>query len=95
MTDYGCYPLWFNDNKQIGNINPETLPISDKLKKNLYEWADEYDKILNQDNPASSDFPTKEDSVNFYQAGLLLQERLQTELQGRYIVTYKPFETLD
>ncbi len=90
MADYGCYPLWFCGDNQIGNINPETLPISDTLKNDLCVWADEYDSVLNQDDPASSDFPTKEASINFYLVGILLQQRLQTELQGKYIVTYKP-----
>ncbi|MHC5729637.1 MAG: hypothetical protein ACYTXY_37035 [Nostoc sp.] len=28
MADYGCYPLWWVSSDKIGNIDPETLPLS-------------------------------------------------------------------
>ncbi|BDI18607.1 hypothetical protein ANSO36C_44090 [Nostoc cf. commune SO-36] len=35
MPDYGCYPLWWVSSDKIGNIDPETLPLSQKTIKRL------------------------------------------------------------
>ncbi|MDI2111774.1 hypothetical protein [Commensalibacter nepenthis] len=88
MTDYFCYPLWINDDDDSGNIDPDTLPISDALKKELMDWSDEYDGILNMDDPASSGFKSSEDKAAFIQEGYRLYERLQVELGSDYEVEY-------
>ncbi len=86
MADYGCYPLWETSPNLYGNINPDDLPISEDLKKELLEWADEYDSILNWSDPASSVFPSKAAEDAFRKKGYELGERLKTELGKEFSV---------
>jgi hypothetical protein len=39
MADYHCHPLWDDSPHTYGDIDPNALPISLKLKGDLYEWA--------------------------------------------------------
>ncbi|MEY2421633.1 MAG: hypothetical protein QOI95_1700 [Acidimicrobiaceae bacterium] len=84
MADYGCWPLW-EDGPAIGNVDPETLPISDRLKERLASWAAEYDASLNQDDPAGS---RVDDSEVFEATGRDLAKQLSIELGETIIVRY-------
>lgn len=89
MTDYFCYPLWnISSPDEYGDVDPDTLPISNALKKELMDWAEWYDGILNMDDPASTKFKSLEDKAAFIQKGYHLYERLQTELGSDYEVEY-------
>ena len=35
MADYGCYPLWWVNSQKIGDIDPETLPLSQQTINRL------------------------------------------------------------
>ncbi len=50
MADYQCYPLW--DMEEIGNIDPNKLPISIVLKRQLNTWAECYDDLLVTKEPS-------------------------------------------
>jgi len=89
MADYQCYPLWVNSSNEVGNIDPDTLPISDFLKKELNDWSEEYDATLDLDDPANSGFKNLEDEVNFKKKGSYLQEELQKELGNDFEITYQ------
>jgi hypothetical protein len=52
MADYHCWPLWRDD--EVGNVDPELLPLSDDLKARLNGWQAEYDRSFNIDDPANS-----------------------------------------
>lgn len=88
MADYYCFPLWNNSSGEVGNIDPESLPLSSELKLRLNEWSEKYDLILNDDDPASSDFETKEDEQAFIREGSELAKYLQIELGDSYQITY-------
>lgn len=88
MADYYSYPLWNNSVGEVGNINPDSLPISNELKERLNNWADKYDSILNQDDPLQSGFKTKEDEELFIQQGYELAQNLQVELGSEYKIIY-------
>ncbi len=88
MADYYSFPLWNNSLGEVGNIDPESLPLSEELKDRLNNWSDKYDSILNNKDPASSDFETKEDELNFIQEGRELAKCLQKELGDAYEITY-------
>lgn len=90
MADYECYPLWFDSDDEVGNIDPNTLPISDSLKNELNKWSDDYDKTLNLDDPLHSGFKTINDEITFKEKGKILQKKLQAELNNNYEVTYQP-----
>jgi len=87
MPDYGCFPLWHNDDDDVGNIDPESLPISSLLASQLKDWAAEYDETLNQEYPPESCFSSKEIELRFLAKGYELASALNAEL-GPITVTY-------
>jgi hypothetical protein len=89
MTDYQCYPLWVTyPDGELDNIPPESLPISRELANSLNRWADEFDSILNEEDPASSDFATPDDERRFNDQGRRLAEQFAREIGPEYKVTY-------
>lgn len=75
MADYGSYPLWWEEPDLVGNINPNTLAISQELVVQLEEWSDMYDKgIINEES--------------FEQEGIRLWIMLNKELNPNYQVFY-------
>lgn len=88
MADYDCYPLWSMAPDHVGNINPETLPLSPEIKLRLQQWAKAYDETLNRDDPASSGFKSEDDAVAFEEEGMRLWQRLCQELGPEYEVAY-------
>lgn len=88
MAYYYCFPLWNNSPGEVGNIDPESLPLSSDLKARFNDWSERYDSILNDDDPASSGFETREDELNFIREGEELAECLQAELEDSYQITY-------
>ncbi|NHB62293.1 hypothetical protein [Photorhabdus sp. RW14-46] len=89
MVDYDCYPLWLDSDDEVGNIDPDVLPISDSLKEELNNWSKQYDETLNLDDPLSSGFSTPEAETVFKEKGQYLREKLQTELNNGYEVIYQ------
>jgi hypothetical protein len=92
-SDYFCWPLWGTTAEDVGNINPDDLPISQHLREKIMEWAARFDAIINMDDPANSVFfKTKEEEFNFYKDGLELAHQLQSELGTEYeIILGKSF----
>jgi hypothetical protein len=86
MADYQCYPLWEASPGQVGNIDPDTLPLSCDLKTVLLQWAHAYDLTLNHDDPVLSGFRTHEDEIVFKKRGIELGERLRSELGSEFDV---------
>jgi len=83
MADYGCFPLWEASPGLIGNIDPETLPISAPLKSRLLRWSHDYDSTLNVDDPLNSGFRSPEEQASFDKDGANLAEALRKELGSR------------
>jgi hypothetical protein len=71
MADYGCFPLWEPSSEEY-NVDPNGLPISEELKSALMSWADKYDVILNQEDPASSTFASNVEKKAFEKEGEML-----------------------
>lgn len=89
MADYQCYPLWLNSDDAFGNIDPNSLPISNVLKNELNSWSDKYDETLNLDDPLTSGFATLDDERVFRKMGQSLKEKLQMKLGDDYEVIYQ------
>jgi hypothetical protein len=89
MADYGCFPLWEASPGHVGNVDPETLPISESLKTDLARWAASYDKTLNADEPLRSGFEAEADEKQFKQQGHVLGKRLQAELGADWMIKVK------
>jgi hypothetical protein len=92
MPDYGCYPLWWEEPNQVGNIDPEILPLSQETINRLNNWADIYDATLDMNDPSNSGFISKEAEEKFAQEGINLWVQLQSELKPNYRVFYFSFE---
>jgi len=84
---YGCV-LWEAGGHRVGDIEPETLPISEGLVRDLRAWADAYDSILNQDCPQDSGFNTPEEEAAFDAEGRRLWAELRSQLGADYQVVY-------
>jgi hypothetical protein len=89
MPDYQCFPLWEASPGEVGNINPEDLPISPDLKAQLAAWAKIYDATLNIDDPACSGFQSDEAEAEFKRVGNDLGQRLRGELGPDFTVRIK------
>jgi hypothetical protein len=85
MADYYCWPLWEEEDPY--NIDPASLPMSQELRDRLMQWASTYDGILNQDDPASSGFASRELAEEFGYEGVRLLLRLKDELGSGYVFT--------
>jgi hypothetical protein len=88
MADYGCYPLWWGGSDKAGDIDPETLPLSQETISRLEKWADAYDEKLNWEDPNSSGFPSLGAKAAFENEGISLWKQLQKELVPNYEVVY-------
>lgn len=84
MADYQCFPLWRVNEGDFSdyNIDPDGLPISPGLKSSLLAWAEQFDAILNWDDPASSTFPSKEAEMTWRSMKEVLVQQLNEELKG-------------
>jgi len=69
---------------EVGNIDPDELPISQEQKARLTSWARQYDETLNMDYPPDSGFENPEAEAEFKQEGLRLAGQLRTELGSEY-----------
>lgn len=88
MADYGCYPLWWVSSEKIGDIDPETLPLSQQTINRLEKWAEMYDAKLNEDEPTLSSFSSNEEQASFEEEGINLWKQLKQELESNYEVVY-------
>ncbi|MBK1989974.1 hypothetical protein A0J48_020975 [Sphaerospermopsis aphanizomenoides BCCUSP55] len=88
MADYGCYPLWWASSDKAGDIDPETMPLSEETISRLEKWADIYDARLNWQDPGNSPDLSPEEEAAFEQEGISLWKQLQKELAPNYEVVY-------
>ena len=88
MPDYGCYPLWFYDDKDVGCIDPVSLGLSEKLVSKLNDWQYEYDSTLNHDDPVKSGFLSTKLENDFVSRGYLLATELQNELINTKVIYF-------
>jgi hypothetical protein len=56
MTDYDCFPIWEIFDDSVENISPDSLDISEQLRKDLDIWSNVYDQTINIDDPKHSGF---------------------------------------
>lgn len=91
MADYHCFPLWEASPGEVGNIDPDSLPISQQLKNSLLEWARRLDETLNMDYPPDSRFKSARDAAEFRRKGIELAELLREELGNDYEVRLHPW----
>jgi hypothetical protein len=88
MTDYDCAPLWWDSSDGVGDIRPEDLPLSDGLRRDLWNWQATYDAILVRDDPRLTAFPSEAAEQAFENQGRRLTERVANELGPSVAVRY-------
>ena len=82
MADYSADPIW----TAAGEVDLDTLPISDRLRRDLRTWADIFDTL-----PATKfRFQAPGGRSGFNQTGRQLARRLEQELGHAYTVEYVP-----
>jgi hypothetical protein len=86
MADYHSYPLW--DMEEVGNIDPNELPLSTVLKKHLQSWAECYDETLVIEEPRLSGFKNELETLAFEEQGKFLWQQIQKELGKTYEIFY-------
>ena len=84
MADYDCWPLWESKPDGLDNVDPGTLPISPELAAQLVKWSEDFDAILNRDDPRGSGFASPEAEEAWRWRGRLLAQRLRTEIGRDY-----------
>lgn len=86
MADYRCWPLWHDGGVEVGNIDPQSLPLSAELVADLNGWAEKLDAALNWDDPGHTQWPDGF-FAEFNRQGRDLADRLRHELGPQYEVT--------
>jgi hypothetical protein len=86
MADYDCHPLWHGGGDEVGNIDPQTLPISSALVDALRDWSAAYDARLDRKDGSVSVTPKAEEE--FEKRGIELARRLREELGTGWKVMY-------
>ena len=85
MADYRSWPLWHAGGDEVGNIDPQTLPLSDDLVSDLNGWIEKLDGALNWDDPGDTNWPDGF-FAEFNCEGRKLAQRLKAELGPTYEV---------
>jgi len=88
MADYHCFPLWEVPGDHVGNIDPDSLLLSDSLKIKILNWTDVYDATLNIDDPAISGFLNIGAAADFEAQGLNLADKIREELGPDFKVLF-------
>lgn len=89
MPDYDCWPLWWGKNShKVGNVNPSTLKLSKSLIKELSDWSDKFNQILDRTDPLKSTFSSKSELISFEINGVKLWKKLKDELGSAFTISY-------
>lgn len=86
MADYQCHPLWYVSTEEVGEVDPEELPLSNELRLRLAQWARAYDETLDFDSPQDSGFKSEALEAEFQAEGHRLAACLRTELGPDFLV---------
>ncbi len=79
--DYCGACAWVNG----GAIHYDKLPVSESLMSELGKLCDDYDDKIDWSDPGSPGW-TKEQEIDFYDRAIAVFPKLQSELEGKYIV---------
>ena len=80
--DYCDSCLW----DEGGLVELDSLPLSDSMKKDLYEISEEFSGILNWSDPHEPSPWTRKQCVDFFDRAEIICRRLQAEFKGSYEV---------
>lgn len=81
MPDYECHALWHYGSEEVGEIDPNSLGLSEGLVVAIELWAREYDSTLDKLVPTNSGFSTEGVKEKFIARGYELAAQLKEELK--------------
>ncbi|MEV6228504.1 hypothetical protein AB0L88_11615 [Saccharopolyspora shandongensis] len=93
-AEWRAYPCWVT---RTNNPTPTDMPysrmsidygVSEILLKKIDEWNEEFQQLWDPADPASTEFPSKEDEERWTEHGRQLAKQLATELGPDVRVTY-------
>jgi hypothetical protein len=87
-ADYQCWPLWRAGPDEVGEIEPQSLPLKPETIARLEKWAETFDSWMDFDDPTAEKEPSDEEVDAFEQEGLSLWKQLKQELGPGYEVVY-------
>lgn len=87
MADYHCSPLWHHGGREIGNVDPAEVGVSEALAAKLERWAATFDSHLNVSDPAATKW-TEEEEKQFDGEGRRLCRELAAEIGERFAIVY-------
>jgi hypothetical protein len=88
VADYGGDMLWGADADNVGPIDPDDLPLTPELKKQLREWAERFDRNLSTPAQQEWGFSSEAEKVAFDAEGKRLWAELRSQLGPAYDVSY-------
>lgn len=88
MPDFDCHPLWAGESPDEQEVDPASLPLSDRTRAALRIWAQGYDRMLTTPPGAAPDAVARWTLAEFSAEGLRLWRELQRELVGIHHVVY-------
>lgn len=93
MPEYGCNPLWIDENGVRKNVETDSFALSSESKERIKSWDSQFQSTLDQEYPPDSGFDNKAEEVAFNNLGEQICEMIQRELGSLTVVKYvKPFE---
>ena len=90
MLEYLASPIFCDDIEEMGHVDIEELAISEKLKKAIEKWNNEFQMTFDDDYPPDSGFTSREQLNRHIQRGKVLVEELREELGAGYEILYVP-----
>jgi len=87
-ADWHCQPLWGKDFDKLGNIDPNNLPLTEGLIRDLEAWRDAFMASYNVDDPGNSLW-SDEQHRRHAELAIPLAKRLAAELPDRTIIVLK------
>ncbi|CAA6806180.1 MAG: Unknown protein [uncultured Campylobacterales bacterium] len=82
-------PPFFNpSSEEVGHLDFDEIPITEKLKQEIKEWDEVYQNTYNDEYPPDSCFKSKKQKQWFYKRGRELFEKLKQELPNVKVYYY-------
>jgi hypothetical protein len=87
MPDYHSFPIW-KAGGEIGDVDPDVVPLPSGLKTSLRAWSNTYDNTLNQAYPPNSGLAGPAAEEAFEAEWHRPWRELQAQLGPEYKVVY-------
>ena len=84
-AQFGWYPLWETATEDgmtfMEEVDPESLPLSDALRRRIARWAERWDATFDHGYPPDSGFAGEEEARDFFEEGVRIAAALREVLR--------------